>query len=79
MKHCLPPTPVDFTKLVNLTEILSAGQIPAADYVSAQLTLNFANAQITASDATGNPVTLSPVDAAGNALTGTLTVTVSAR
>lgn len=40
-------TPVDFTKLVNLTEVLSAGQIPAADYVSAQLTLNFANAQIT--------------------------------
>jgi len=69
-------TPVDFTKLVNLTEVLSAGQIPAADYVSAQLTLNFANAQITASDAMGNPVTLSPVDASGNALTGTLTVTV---
>jgi len=70
-------TPVDFTKLVNLTEILSAGQIPAADYVSAQLTLNFANAQITASDANGNPVTLSPVDSSGNALTGTLTVTVT--
>jgi hypothetical protein len=70
------PTPVDFTKLVNLTEVLSAGQIPAADYVSAQLTLNFANAQITAADAMGNAVTLSPVDAKGNALTGTLTVTV---
>jgi hypothetical protein len=69
-------TSVDFTKLVNLTEILSAAQIPAADYVSAQLTLNFANAQITASDASGNPVTLSPVDSAGNALTGTLTMTV---
>jgi hypothetical protein len=69
-------TPVDFTKLVNLTEVLSAGQIPAADYVSAQLTLNFANAQITASDAMGNPVTLSPVDVNGNALAGTLTVTV---
>jgi hypothetical protein len=69
-------TPVDFTKLVNLTEILSAGQIPAADYVSAQLTLNFASAQITASDANGNPVALSPVDSGGNALTGTLTMTV---
>ena len=69
-------TPVDFTKLVNLTEVLSAGQIPAADYVSAQLTLDFANAQITASDANGNPVTLSPVEASGNALTGTLPVTV---
>ena len=70
------PTPVDFTKLVNLIEVLSAGQIPAADYVSAQLTLNFANSQITAADAMGNPVTLSPVDAKGNALTGTLVVTV---
>jgi hypothetical protein len=69
-------TPVDFTKLVNLTEVLSAGQIPAADYVSAQLTLSFANAQITAADANGNPVTLSPVDSGGNALTGTLTMTV---
>lgn len=69
-------TQVDFTKLVDLTEVISAGQIPAADYVSAQLTLDFANAQITAQDANGNPVTLSPVDSKGNALTGTLTVSV---
>lgn len=41
---------VDFTKLVNLAEVLSAGQIPAADYVGAQLTLDFAKAQITADD-----------------------------
>jgi hypothetical protein len=69
-------TKVDFTKLVNLTEVISAGQIPAADYVSAQLTLDFSKAQITAQDANGNPVTLSPVDAKGNPLTGTLTVSV---
>jgi len=70
------PMQVDFTKLVNLTEVISAGQIPAADYVSAQLTINYANAQITAQDAAGNSVTLSPVDSKGNALTGTLTVSV---
>ena len=70
------PMQVDFTKLVNLTEVISAGQIPAADYVSAQLTINYANAQITAQDAAGNAVTLSPVDSQGNALTGTLTVSV---
>jgi len=69
-------TQVDFTKLVDLTEVISAGQIPAADYVSAQLTLDYAKAQITAQDANGNPVTLSPVDAKGNPLTGTLTVSV---
>ena len=68
---------VDFTKLVNLTEVISAGQVPAADYVSAQLTLDYAKAQITAQDANGNPVTLAPVDAKGNPLTGTLTVSVS--
>jgi len=70
------PMKVDFTKLVNLTEVISAGQIPAADYVSAQLTINYANAQIAAQDAAGNSVTLSPVDSKGNALTGTLTVSV---
>jgi len=69
-------TKVDFTKLVDLTEVLSAGQIPAADYVSAKLTLDFANAQITSDDGTGKAVTLAPVDAMGNALTGTLTVSV---
>ena len=70
------PMQVDFTKLVDLTEIISAGQIPAADYVSATLTLNYANAQITAQDSAGNSVTLAPVDSKGNALTGSLTVTV---
>lgn len=69
-------TKVDFTKLVDLTEVLSAGQIPAADYVGAKLTLDFANAQITADDGTGKAVTLAPVDAMGNALMGTLTVSV---
>jgi Domain of unknown function (DUF4382) len=69
-------TQVDFTKLVNLAEVISAGQIPAADYVSAQITINFANAQITAAGTSGSAVTLSPVDANGNALTGALTVSV---
>jgi hypothetical protein len=69
-------TQVDFTRLVNLTEVLSAGQIPAADYVSAKLTLDFAKAQITADDGTGKPVTLTPVDANAAPLTGTLTVAV---
>lgn len=67
---------VDFTKLVNLTEVLSAGQVPAAHYVSAQLTLDFSKAQITADDGNGNPVTLAPVDASGNPIAGTLTVSV---
>jgi hypothetical protein len=70
------PMQVDFTKLVDLTEIISAGQIPAADYVSATLTLSYAKAQITAQNSAGTSVTLAPVDSKGNALTGSLTVSV---
>ncbi len=70
------PMQVDFTKLVDLTEIISAGQIPAADYVSATLILSYANAQITAQNSAGTAVTLAPVDSKGTALTGSLTVSV---
>lgn len=69
-------TKVDFAQLVDLSEVLSAGQIPAAEYVSAKLTIDYANAQITADDGTGNPVALSPVDSAGNPISGPVIVTV---
>ncbi|HEV2701692.1 MAG TPA: hypothetical protein VGV09_08685 [Steroidobacteraceae bacterium] len=69
-------TKVDFAKLVDLSEVLSAGQIPPAEYVSAKLTIDYSNAQITADDGTGNPVALAPVDSAGNPITGPLVVTV---
>jgi len=69
-------TKVDFAQLVDLSEVLTAGQIPVAEYVSAKLTIDYANSQITADDGTGHPVTLSPVDASGAPITGTLTVTV---
>ena len=69
-------TKIDFAQLVDLTEIISAGQIPAANYVSATLTLDYSSANITADDGTGQGVTLKPVDASGNALTTTLSVAV---
>lgn len=69
-------TKVDFAQLVDLSEVLSAGQIPAAEYVAAKLTIDYSKAQITADDGTGNPVALTPVDASGAPITGTLTVTV---
>jgi len=69
-------TKVDFAQLVDLTEVISAGQIPAAEYVSATLTLDYAGANITADDGTGKAVTLKPVDAKGAALTGAVMVTV---
>lgn len=69
-------TKVDFAKLVDLSEVLSAGQIPPAEYVSAKLTIDYSSAQITADDGTGNPVALAPVDSAGNPITTPLVVTV---
>jgi hypothetical protein len=69
-------TKVDFAQLVDLTEVMSAGQIPAANYVSATLTIDYTNASITADDGTGSGVALQPEDAGGNPLTGTVQVTV---
>jgi hypothetical protein len=70
-------TKVDFSQLVDLTEVMSAGQIPAAEYVSATLTIDYTNANITADDGTGKAVPLSPVDSTGAALTGPVTVSVT--
>jgi hypothetical protein len=67
---------VDFAQLVDLSEVLSAGQIPPGEYVSAKLTIDYTNAQITADDGTGNPVALSPVDASGTPITAALTIAV---
>jgi hypothetical protein len=69
-------TKIDFAQLVNLTEVLTAGQVPAAEYVSARLTIDYSHANITADDGAGNAVPLKPVGVTGNAITGTLTVTV---
>ena len=69
-------TKVDFAQLVDLTEVLSAGQIPAAEYVSATLTLDYTGANITADDGAGAAVALKPLDAKGAALTGPVTVSI---
>jgi len=69
-------TKVDFAQLVDLTEVISAGQIPAAEYVSATLTLDYTGANITADDGTGTAVALKPVDSTGAALTGPVMVSV---
>ena len=46
-------TRVDFEQLVDLSELISAGQIPAGEYVGATITLDYSNANIVAEDATG--------------------------
>ena len=58
-------TTVDFSQLVNLSEIVSATQIPAGDYVSASITLEYSGATIVVDSGAGG-VTI----AAGNIIDG---------
>ena len=68
-------TAVDFVQLIDLTEILSARQIPDGEYVAAQVTVDFTNATIMVDDGTGTGVAVMPVDSTGAAL-GQLQLTV---
>jgi hypothetical protein len=61
-------TTVDFAQLVDLTEILSARQIPPGDFVAAQVTVDFTGATIMVDDGTGTGVAVKPVDSSGAAL-----------
>jgi hypothetical protein len=67
-------TRVDFAQLVNLAELVTAGQIPAGDYTGADITLDFAHASILADDGNGGSVALAPVDASGAPITGNMTL-----
>jgi len=66
-------TQVDFAQLVNLSEILSADQIPAGDYVSAAMTLDFASATIVVDNGTTG-VTI----AAGSVIDGATSMPLAA-
>jgi hypothetical protein len=61
-------TTIDFAQLVDLTEILSARQIPPGDYVAAQVAVDFTSATIMVDDGTGTGVAVKPVDSGGAAL-----------
>ena len=66
-------TQVDFAQLVNLSEIISADQIPAGDYVSAAMTLDFASATIVVDNGTTG-VTI----AAGSVINGATSMPLAA-
>lgn len=59
---------IDFAQLVDLDEVLSAGQIPAGNYVSATLNVDYSNASIVVDNGAGTGVTVAPVNASGTAL-----------
>jgi hypothetical protein len=52
-------TTVDFAQLVNLSEIVSAAQIPDGNYVSASMTLDYSGATIVVDNGNGG-VTIAP-------------------
>jgi hypothetical protein len=66
-------TQVDFAQLVNLSEIISADQIPAGDYVSAAMTLDFSSATIVVDNGTTG-VTI----AAGSVINGATSLPLAA-
>jgi hypothetical protein len=66
-------TQVDFAQLVDLSEIVSAAQIPVGHYVSATLTLDYAGATIVV-DAGSGPVTIAP----GNIINGATSLPLAA-
>jgi hypothetical protein len=69
MVETLPATTaVDFAQLVDLSEIVSARQIPPGQYVAAQVTVDFSNASIMVDDGTGNGIAVKAIDATGAAL-----------
>lgn len=69
-------TTVDFAQYTSLSEFLSLNALPAGDYVSGSVTIDFSGADIQAQDASGNAVKLKPVDANGKAL-GSVTLTIA--
>ncbi|HMD27921.1 MAG TPA: DUF4382 domain-containing protein, partial [Steroidobacteraceae bacterium] len=74
-------TPVDFAKLVNLSEIISAQQIPPGNYVSATLALDYSAASIVVDNGTADGISV-PVaniyNGTGTALLGSpLTMTLT--
>ncbi len=62
------PETVDFTKLVNLSELWSSAGLPVDTYTSATITLDYTNAQISVM-VNGAPVTATVVDPTGAAVT----------
>jgi hypothetical protein len=70
------PMTVDFAQVINLENAVYAGLVPAGDYTSANVLIDYSKAKITADDGSGKEVPLTPMDANNNALTGTVAVTL---
>ena len=71
-------TRIDFAQLVDLTEFVTGATIPAGNYVSATMQLDYTNADIEVDDGSGNPIKVQAAnirDGQGNPVT-TMSMTV---
>ncbi|HEY1774264.1 MAG TPA: hypothetical protein VGH91_13835 [Gammaproteobacteria bacterium] len=68
-------TTVDFAQYTSLSEFLTLNAVPAGNYVSGSITIDFSGADIETQDSSGNAVKLSPVDSSGKAL-GSVTLAI---
>src|SRR5882762_1958752 len=53
---------IDFAQVVDLTEFVTGATIPAGNYVSATLNVDYTNADIWVDDGTGTPVAVPPAN-----------------
>lgn len=69
------PVPVDLAQLVSSSQLFANATLPSGTYTSMSIDVGYANADISAENASGQVVSLTPVDSKGAPLT-TATVTV---
>jgi hypothetical protein len=69
-------TTVDFAQYTSVGEFLSLNAVPAGDYVSGVITLDYSGADIQAQNASGNAEQLRPVDGSGKVI-GTVDETIT--
>jgi hypothetical protein len=62
-------TTVDFAKLVDLSEVISARQIPPGKYVGGTVSVDYTGSTIVVDDGTTTGLQVAPVDSTGAALT----------
>jgi hypothetical protein len=70
------PTAVDFAQVIDLEAAVLAGRVPAGDYVSANVIVDYSKASITADDGSAKGAALHPLDAHDNPVTGVVPVTL---